>query len=47
VVLGWVLVVGGVVGWLGVVVTHMSADLLGRLTELDIDAASDGRSFEL
>ena len=29
------------------VVTHMSADLLGRLTEIDIDAASDGRSFEL
>jgi ribonuclease BN (tRNA processing enzyme) len=29
------------------VVTHMSADLLERLTELDIDTASDGRSFEL
>jgi hypothetical protein len=29
------------------VLTHMSADMLGRLTELDVDTASDGRSFEL
>jgi len=25
----------------------MSADMLGRLTELDVDAASDGRVIEL
>ena len=29
------------------VVTHMSADMLERLTELEIEAASDGRVLEL
>ncbi len=29
------------------VVTHMSADMLERLTELDVEAASDGRVVEL
>jgi ribonuclease BN (tRNA processing enzyme) len=29
------------------VLTHMSADMLGRLTELEVDTASDGRCFEL
>jgi len=29
------------------VLTHMSADMLGRLTELEVEAASDGRVLEL
>jgi ribonuclease BN (tRNA processing enzyme) len=29
------------------VLTHMSADMLARLTELEVDAASDGRVIEL
>jgi ribonuclease BN (tRNA processing enzyme) len=29
------------------VLTHMSADMLGRLHELEVDAASDGRVIEL
>ncbi len=29
------------------VITHMSADMLERLTALDVEAASDGRTFEL
>jgi len=29
------------------ILTHMSADMLARLTELEVEAASDGRALEL
>ena len=37
----------GVIRTKRLVLTHMSADMLGRLTELEVEAASDGRVIEL